>query len=111
MPALRGHYAAPLKVSPSSLNFGKVTVGKTSSALTVTVTSLASESIGYSAAITGTGFAISSNPCNGTIGGGAKCSIGITFKAPSRGTFSGTLTLNNDLVNSPQTVSLTGTGK
>ncbi|HYM10711.1 MAG TPA: choice-of-anchor D domain-containing protein, partial [Bryobacterales bacterium] len=45
-----------------------------------------------------------------TIGSGASCTVGVTFSPATGGVINGTLTFTDSAANSPQTVSLTGTG-
>src|ERR1039458_9746836 len=79
----------PPKVSPTSLNFGTVTVGTTSAAQTVTMTNLASSAINFSSiAIVGTNhgdFSIASNTCRASLAGGGSCAIGVTFTPSATG--------------------------
>jgi len=97
-------------VSPTTLNFGTVAVGSTSSPQTVTLTNGPGASLTFSNIATSTGFAISSNTCGTGIAAGASCTVGVTFSPTGGGTVNGTLTFSDSASNSPQTVSLSGTG-
>jgi uncharacterized repeat protein (TIGR01451 family) len=107
-------YTIPDAVSPSSLDFGLQAIGSTSAAKTVTFSNNGSGSIGISsAAITsgGSDFAISSDGCSGTsVGGSSSCAVQVTFGPTATGPRAGTLTFTDDASDSPQTVSLSGTG-
>jgi hypothetical protein len=102
--------SSPVTVSASSLNLGTVTVGNTSAAVTVTLTNRQSTAL----AITGVGisgpFAISGNTCGTSLAGGASCTVGVTFTPTATGAVAGTLTFTDNASNSPQKVSLSGTG-
>lgn len=95
--------------SPSSLSFGNVTVGTTSTAQTATLsnpTGAASASV--SIAVSG-GYSQTNN-CGSTLAGGASCAISVKFSPPTTGIVSGTLTITASTSNSPITVALSGTG-
>ena len=101
-------------VSPTSLNFGTVAVGNTSSEQIVTVTNLNSITVTVtSIAFAGTAagdYLISSNTCGATIAGGANCSVGVEFKPTTTGKRAAKLNVKNNGGGSPATTSLTGTG-
>lgn len=97
-------------VTPLSLTFPKQKVGTTSPAKTVTLkNNLATSLTGISHQISKP-FAVSSSTCGKTLGSGASCTFSVTFTPTVTGTVSGTLTITDSANNSPQTVSLTGTG-
>lgn len=105
-----GATTSPVTLSASTLNFGTVTTGTTSAAITVTVTNRQSASLSFSSiGITGP-FAIASNTCGTGIGAGASCSVGVTFNPAATGSATGTLTFADSATNSPQKVTLSGTG-
>jgi hypothetical protein len=102
--------AAAVTVSPGSLNFGAVIVGKTSAAGTVTLKNAQRTGLSLTSVTASTGFAVASNTCGTSIATGASCTIGVTFSPTVTGAASGTLTFKDNAPNSPQTVSLSGTG-
>jgi uncharacterized NAD-dependent epimerase/dehydratase family protein len=51
------------------------------------------------------------NTCGSSVAAKGKCTISVTFTPRATGTRTSTLKLNDGANNSPQTVSLTGTGK
>ena len=105
-----GATSSPVTLSGSTLNFGSATVGTTSSAMTVTVTNHQSAALTFSSiGITGA-FAISSNTCGTGIGAGASCSVGVKFSPTAIGAATGTLSFADNATNSPQKVTLSGTG-
>ncbi|MGA7906126.1 MAG: choice-of-anchor D domain-containing protein [Candidatus Sulfotelmatobacter sp.] len=100
-------------LAPSSLTFASQTVGTTSPAQNVTLTNNQSVALGISGiSFTGannTDFA-QTNTCGSSVGVGGTCTISVTFTPSAAGTRTATLNVNDDGPNSPQTVSLTGTG-
>ncbi len=103
---------------PKSLNFGSITQGKTSAALTSTLTdtsSIASLNI-TSMTLTGANpgdFKITSAstcPQSGTLNPLATCLISVTFTPSATGLRSATLTVNDNTSSGTQTIALDGTG-
>ena len=107
---LTGSGIAPVTLSRGTLNFGNVKVGRTSSAKTVTLTNHEKVSLSFSGIATSTGFAIAKDTCGTSIAAGARCAVGVTFSPTATGAATGTLTFTDDAGNSPQIVSLKGTG-
>ena len=105
-----GTTAAQVTVSPSALSLGTVTVGKTSAAGAVTLTNHQSGALSFTSIAASSGFAVASNTCGTSLAGGASCTVGVTFSPTSTGAATGTLTFKDNAGNSPQTVSLSGTG-
>jgi len=101
------------KLSPTSLNFGTVTVGTTSPAKTVTFTNIGTTSItGISIAITGVnaGDFLQANTCGTSLKAGANCTISVKFKPTLKGARRAAVTVKDNAAGSPQSVSLSGTG-
>ncbi|HMD17376.1 MAG TPA: choice-of-anchor D domain-containing protein [Terriglobales bacterium] len=101
-------------VSPSSLTFALQTVGTTSAAKKVTLhnnltTKLTINSIAFTGANPGD-FA-ETDSCDGSVPAKGTCTISVTFTPAATGTRTATLTLSDSANNSPQTVSVKGTGK
>ncbi len=100
-------------LTPTSLSFGNQALNETSSARTVILQN--SGSIGSAllimndVTIDGSGFAISANTC-GALSMGKKCKVSVNFTPTALGKVTGTLTLNDNASDSPQTVPLSGTG-
>jgi hypothetical protein len=103
-----------LKLSPTSLNFGTVTVGQTSSPQSITITNLSAVTVTFSGiTIAGTNkgdFLISNNTCGATIGGGANCAVSIEFKPTATGARTASLKVSSNGGGSPQSAKLSGTG-
>ena len=102
-----------ISLIPTSLNFGTVSVGTTSSAMTVTLTNVGSNSATVSSAsFTGTNstdFA-QTNTCGTSVGAGASCVFSVTFTPGGAGTRTATLNIYDSGGASPQAVALSGTG-
>jgi trimeric autotransporter adhesin len=101
------------KLSPTSLNFGSVTVGVTSAAKTVTLTNVGTTTLAISGiAITGTnaGDFSQTHTCGSSLAAGASCTISVKFKPSARGARSAALGVSDNAAGSPQKVALSGTG-
>jgi hypothetical protein len=98
-----------VSISPSALNFGGQQVGTTSSPQTLTVTNTGSAPLNITGVNVVGDFA-QTNTCTSPIQTGSKCSMSVTFTPTLGGTRSGTTTIADNAVNSPQTVSLSGLG-
>ena len=109
--SLTGTGSAPVTLSSSTLNLGTVTVGGTSEARTVRLTNHQSVSLSFSSIVASTRFTVASNTCGSSIAAGASCTVGVTFSPTATGAATGTLTFTDNAPNSPQTVSLSGTGR
>jgi hypothetical protein len=97
-------------VSPVSLTYPKQKVGTTSPGRNVTLRSNLSTTLtGISLQITKP-FAVSASTCGKTLPANSSCTISVVFSPTITGTVNGTLTIKDSANNSPQTVSLTGTG-
>lgn len=98
-----------LGISPSSLNFGNVTVGSSASlALTL---SASNGSVTISAAqVNSSEFTLPGLTLPKTIASGQNLAVTVVFKPKVSGTASANLVLTSDAGNSPNTVPLTGAG-
>ena len=105
--------APQASLSASSLTFGSQAVGTSSAAQTITLTNGGNASLSVSSiAITGTNttdFTETDN-CGSNVAAGASCTINVTFKPTASGSRTVSLTIADNAANSPQSVSLTGTG-
>jgi phage terminase large subunit-like protein len=98
-----------LSLKPSKLNFGVVVLGNSSAAQTATLTNPGTESVMISS-IAASGAFTQTNNCHSNLGVGGSCQIQVTFTPSAIGISTGTLTVTDNAVNSPQTVSLGGAG-
>jgi hypothetical protein len=88
-------------------------VGVTSGAKTVTLTNTGSSTLNISSIATTGDFAqkIVARSCKSTVAPGASCVIKVTFTPTQIGVRNGDLAVTDDAPDSPQHVSLSGTGK
>ena len=98
-----------VSLSASSLSFGAQEVGITSAPRSLTLTNTGSAPLNVTAISVQADFA-QSNTCNTTIQSGSNCDISVTFTPTVSGTRTGVVTIADNAVNSPQTVSLSGMG-
>ncbi len=96
-------------VSTSSLTFGSQSSGTTSAAQTVTLTSTGASPLTISN-IAVTGDFSQTNTCPQSLAAGNTCTISVLFTPTAVGTRTGTLTITDNAPNSPQVVSLGGSG-
>ena len=102
-----------VSLSPKALSFGTESLGTTSAVRTAILTNTGSETLNFAGiAITGVHASDFSqtNNCGVGIGGGASCTITVTFKPTVIGTRSATVTITDDGGGSPQKIALSGTG-
>jgi hypothetical protein len=110
--SLTGTGITPVTLAPAiTLGLGKVAVGGTSAAKTVTLTNHENVQLNFSSILASAGFSVASNTCGANIAAGATCTVGVTFSPTVTGAATGTLTFADDAANSPQILALTGTGK
>jgi subtilase family serine protease len=103
-------------ISPTSINFANVIINRTSSPRTVAITNPASSHANL--LLTGssipTHFSISTTGttcANGkSLAPGSSCAYSLTFQPTTVGTLNGTFSVNDNARNSPQSVSLSGSG-
>jgi hypothetical protein len=108
--ALTGTGVAPVTLSASSIAFGTVLVGTNKVAAPVTLTNKMNVALtGITVAASGTGFT-QVNTCGTSIAAGGTCTITATFTPTAAGAASGAVTITDSANNSPQSITLTGTG-
>jgi hypothetical protein len=99
-----------LSASPSTLSFGNVTLGGTST-LPVVVTNVGSASVTVSqAVITGAGFTVSGPAMPFALATGQNASFSVTFDPTATGSITGTLSVVSNATNSPSVASLSAMG-
>lgn len=109
--SVSGNGVTAVTLSATSLSFGTVFIGSSATAPPVTLTN------NQSVALTNISISVSSssfsqvNTCGTSIGPGAKCTITVTFSPKSAGALTGTVTISDSGGNSPQSISLKGSGK
>jgi Abnormal spindle-like microcephaly-assoc'd, ASPM-SPD-2-Hydin len=97
--------------SATSLTFNTQTIGTTSAAQQVTLTSsgMAALTITQVSAAPNPEFSATSN-CVGTLAASASCSISVTFAPTASGTRNGTVSITSNVPGSPHTITLSGNG-
>jgi chitodextrinase len=109
-----GTVSAPaVSISPASLTFASQAVGTTSAVQYATITNTGSATLTFPATFTFTGSDFGfggTGTCAASIGPGASCTVGVTFKPTATGTRTGAVNISDNAANSPQTIPLSGTG-
>ncbi len=109
--SLSGTGTAQATLTPTSDTYTAQTVGTTSAAKVFTLANKQSVALtGISPSATGD-FSISSTTCSSSLAAKTSCKISVVFKPTAIGTRTGELQVSDSAVGSPQTSSLTGTGK
>ena len=106
--------SAVASFSPSALTFGSQSVGASSSGLAVSLSNTGNATLTYTppipvAGANATDFGESDN-CGGSVAAGANCTIHVTFTPSAVGTRTASLAFASNASNSPQAVSVSGTG-
>jgi len=108
---LTGTGAAGVTLTPASKTFPATKVGSTSAAKVFTLDNKQGVALtGISIGTTGD-FSVSTTTCSSSLGSKSTCTISVVFSPTQTGTLSGTLSVSDSGPGSPQTSSLTGTGK
>jgi hypothetical protein len=110
-----GTGSAALSLSPTSLSFGSQANGTTSAAQTITATNTGTANMLFNNVAEGGSFSLDYNIVNdGCIGltlpPGQSCQISVTFNPNNTGSMPDSIVFTDNAANSPQSVSLTGTG-
>lgn len=101
------------EVIPSSLDFGKQSVGDWTASLPVTLSNTGNAPLAISTLVTSPNFG-QTNDCGGSLAAGSSCTINVTISPPAAGPLSGMLTLidnSNGVVGRSQSVALSGAGQ
>ncbi len=100
-----------LTTSPTSLGFGNVLVGSTSTAQTIILKNVGTSSLSISQVnVTGSGFAASGITTPLTLAVGQSASLSVTFAPASTGSVTGSISLANSANSSPTSIALNGAG-
>jgi hypothetical protein len=94
---------------PVALTFPVQSVGTTSTPQTVTITNPGAGKLSVTN-ISASGDFSQTNNCPSSLSAQANCTVTVTFTPTTGGTRSGTLSITDTGVNSPQSIALTGTG-
>ena len=103
---------AIVSLSSTNVDFGNQTVGMKSTPHQVTLTNTGNITLTVSIGVTGTNGAdfSQSNTCGTSVPAGGNCTISVVFKPSATGTRTAAVTITDNAPNSPQTISLSGTG-
>ena len=102
-----------VSLSATSLSFGSVLVGATSSSQGVTMTNTGTTAVTVSSVVLGGANAsqfVFANSCGTSLAAGANCSIHGHFAPTANGAMTASITITDSATGSPQTIALTGTG-
>jgi hypothetical protein len=111
--SLTGTGVLAVVASPTTLMFGTWTIGTSSPSQTVTLTNNQSIALSITSIATSLKDFSQTSTCPispSTLVAGASCTVSVTFSPAAVGTRSGTLSFIDNANNSPQTVSLRGSG-
>ncbi|MGH9703816.1 MAG: choice-of-anchor D domain-containing protein, partial [Candidatus Acidiferrales bacterium] len=96
---------------PSSITFPSQIVGTSGLPINVTLTNIGKATFSIISIVANPSDFGQINSCGSSLAAGATCSIGVFFDPTVSGARTGLLTITDGAVNSPQTVSLSGTGQ
>jgi hypothetical protein len=103
-----------ISLAPSTLNFGTVTVGQTSTPLPVTLTNLSSSTVvlqGEKLVGANKSDFAQTNNCPQFLAANSSCTVNVTFTPSAAGSRSAKMTPTSTSTYSPNPVSLSGTGQ
>ena len=96
---------------PTSLSFGKLSVGTTSAPQNVTMASSGSAALNISSIVASGDFSQTNTcPVGGSLAASSNCTITVIFTPTAEGTRTGAVTITDNAPLSPQSVPLTGVG-
>ncbi|MFL6308273.1 MAG: choice-of-anchor D domain-containing protein [Candidatus Sulfotelmatobacter sp.] len=98
-----------VSLSTTSLLFGNQVVGTRSASQTVTIANVGTTTLTITGIAWSPNFSDSNN-CGGSLAPGRTCRVNVAFVPTTTGVLTGTLTITDSDVTSPQIVTLTGTG-
>ena len=105
--------SALVTLSPTSLNFSNQTVGTTSLQQVLTLSNTGNGTLIITAiGVSGpsSGDFVQTNNCGASVPAGGNCNISVTFTPTAIGTRTAAVSITDNALGSPQTVSLTGIG-
>jgi hypothetical protein len=108
---LSGKGVPQVALTPSSKTYAAQTVGTTSLPKTFTLKNYQSVTLSSIVISTTGDFSVSSTTCTTSLAAKASCTINVVFTPTAVGTRTGKLNVTDSASNSPQSSSLTGTGK
>jgi kumamolisin len=99
-----------ISLTPGSMAFGSVVVTSSSKAKVATLKNSSSSTLYINNIAVSSNFTETNN-CGSTLAAGKSCTISVTFTPTETGPLTGTLSIGDNASNSPQSVSLSGTGE
>jgi len=96
-------------LSATTLAFGNQAVGTSSPAQSLILSNYGTTTLNITSITTTTNF-VQTNTCISTLAPGANCAISVVFMPSATGSVNSTLSIADNALGSPQTVSLTGAG-
>jgi Abnormal spindle-like microcephaly-assoc'd, ASPM-SPD-2-Hydin len=108
---LSGTGIPPVALTPGRATYASQTVGTTSLPKTFTLKNSQSVTLNSIVISTTGDFSVSTTTCGASLAAKTNCTIKVVFKPTAVGTRTGKLSVTDSASNSPQTSSLTGTGK
>jgi hypothetical protein len=109
--SLTGTGVVPVTLSSSSISFGSVLIGNSATAKPITLTNNQSVALtNINITISGAASYTQVNTCGASIPGGGQCTITVTFAPTTSGAQTGTVNISDSASNSPQSISLQGSG-
>ena len=102
--------APAVSLSPTSLTFPSRALNTTSFAKSITLTNSGTATLSITSIVASGDFS-DTTTCGATLAAGKHCAISVKFTPTAAGTRTGAITISDNAAGSPQTVSLTGTGK
>jgi len=97
-------------LSPGTLDFGNISVGTSAATQPVRVQNNGNAALTINQISASGDYAVASDDCGSSLAPSAACSINVAFTPSATGTRPGTLQVTDNAPNSPQAVTLTGTG-
>jgi hypothetical protein len=100
-----------LVYSPTSINFGGITLGKSSTVKSITYTNKSTAAVTFTSVTSNKAeFAVTANTCMGSLAIGKSCTISVVFTPSAVGLRSATITVVDSDNTSPQLIPLRGVG-
>jgi|GEM_PF-2027121 len=103
---------ANISVSPTSVAFGNVNVGSSSTSYATTVRNTGEATLMLTSInVTGTSFSRNGGTCSTSLAGGSSCTIGVRFQPAAATSYAGNLAIQSSDADTPTVnVALSGTG-
>ena len=109
LPLLANASSSAVTLSTTNLNFALLLVGKTSNGQRVTLSNMGTATLSITSIIAVGDFSQTNN-CGSSLVAGRSCAIIVTFTPTSAGVRTGSMTFSDSASDSPQVVTLDGTG-